>query len=93
MTYINVTIKVPQEMKDYINPKSPEEEIKRNALILYPYIFNKTISHGRAAEIMGIPKYDLIELYNNFGLAYLSMDKSEIDEELACWEKLKDSLK
>ncbi len=27
-------------------------------------IDNKTISHGKAAEILGIPKYDLIELYN-----------------------------
>lgn len=30
------------------------EELKRNALLLYPYIHNNTISHGRAAEILGI---------------------------------------
>lgn len=51
-----------------------------------------TISHGKAAEILGISKYDLIELYNQMGLAYLSMDISEIEDEVANWEKLKGEL-
>jgi hypothetical protein len=58
-------------------------------LLLYPYINNKTISYGRAAEILGIPKYDLIELFDNMGIAYLSMDISEIEEELKDWEGMK----
>ena len=93
MSYSNVNIKVPDEMVNYLYPKSPEDEIKRNALIMYQFIFNKTISYGRAAEILGIPKWDLIELYDNYGLAYLSIDKAEIDEEIACWERIKGSLK
>ena len=28
---------------------------------------------------MGIPKYDLIELYNHMGLSYLSLDISEVE--------------
>ncbi len=31
----------------------------------------------------------MIELYNQMGLAYLSMDISEIEDEVANWEKIK----
>lgn len=44
---------------------------------------------GKAAEILGIPKYDLIELYDQMGLAYLDMDISEAEEEILNWERLK----
>lgn len=62
MTFTEVTIKVPEGMTMYLHPKNPQAELQRNALLLYPYINDKTISHGKAAEILGIPKYDLIEL-------------------------------
>lgn len=37
-----------------------------------------TISHGRAAEILGIRKYELIEIYDKLGLPYLDQDIEEI---------------
>lgn len=43
---------------------NPETELTRNVLLLYPYILNQTISHGRAAEIQGIRKSELIDLYD-----------------------------
>ncbi len=55
----DVNIKVPDEMVIYINPKNKHSELVRNALLLYPYVSDNTISHGRAAEILGIHKYDL----------------------------------
>lgn len=90
MTFTDVNIKVPEGMVMYLRPKNPRAELERNALLLYPSISDKTISHGKAAEILGIPKYDLIELYNQMGLSYLSMDISEIEAEVANWEKLKE---
>lgn len=92
MTLTDVRIKVPEGMVMYLRPQNERTEMERNALILYPYINNKTISHGKAAEILGISKYDLIELYDRLGLAYLSMDISEIEDEVANWEKLKGEL-
>lgn len=50
----SVTIKVPVGMAKYLSSKNPETELIRNALLLYPYVFNQTISHGRAAEILGL---------------------------------------
>lgn len=90
MTFTDVTIKVPTGMTMYLKPQNKRAELERNALLLYPYINDRTISHGKAAEILGIPKYDLIELYDNMGLAYLSMDISEAEDEVANWEKLEE---
>ncbi|MDO4452170.1 MAG: UPF0175 family protein [Lachnospiraceae bacterium] len=90
MTFTDVNIRVPIGMKMYLKPRDEKAELERNALLLYPYINDRTISHGKAAEILGIPKYELIELYNNIGLPYLSMDISEVEEELEAWKQLKE---
>ena len=58
----SVTINVPTGMAKYLVTLNPEAELTRNALLLYPYILNQTISHGRAAEILGIRKSELIDL-------------------------------
>ncbi len=80
-------------MAIYLHPKNKQAELERNALLLYPYIRDNIISHGKAAEILGIPKYDLIEIYDHLGLAYLDMDISEIEEELMNWDKIKGEFK
>jgi hypothetical protein len=89
MVMREVSISIPDEMVVYVTPKSKQEELKRNALILYPYISNDTISHGRAAEILGISKCELIDIYDDLGLAYLSMDISEVKEEIEDWNRRK----
>jgi hypothetical protein len=83
----DVNISVPDEMVMYINPQNKNDELKRNALLLYPYIKNNTISHGRAAEILGITKYELIDIYDSLGLAYLSLDITEVEEEISSFRK------
>mgnify|MGYP004543779795 FL=1 len=54
-----------------------ETELTRNALLLYPYILNQTISHGHAAEILGIRKSELIDLYDKLGYSYFDMTMDE----------------
>lgn len=88
MESAKIEISVPKEMILYVNSKDKKEELERNALILYPYIKNLTISHGRAAEILGIRKLDLITLYNEIGLPYLNMDISEIEEDVKTYESI-----
>ena len=51
VTTESVTIKVTVGMSKYLVTMNPETELTRNALLLYPYILNQTISHGHAAEI------------------------------------------
>ena len=65
MTLTDVKIRVPEGMASYIITNDSKSELVRNAMVLYPYINNLTISHGKAAEILGIRKYELIELYED----------------------------
>ena len=90
MDFTNVNIKVPTGMTMYITPQNNQAELERNALMLYPYINDKTISHGKAAEILGISKYELISLYDHLGLPYLSMDISEVESDIQNWEHMKE---
>ena len=64
---------------------------EKDLLVLYPYIRDGIISHGRAAEILGIPKWDLIERYAQLGFPYFNMDIQEIEKEVSDWENLKNS--
>ena len=89
----NVTIRVPSEMKRYLQNTNEKTEMCRNALMLYTYILNGSISYGRAAEILGVDKWKLIEFYDEIGLPYLSQDISEINDEVSYFEKLKDEKK
>ena len=89
MDFTDVNIKLPIGMNMYITPQNKQAELERNALLLYPYINDKTISHGKAAEILGISKFELISLYDRLGLAYLSMDISEVESDIQNWEKVK----
>lgn len=89
MTMTDVKIQVPVDMVSYVTTNDGQSELLRNAMLLYPYIRNLTISHGKAAEILGIYKYELIELYDRLGLPYLDQDIQEVEEEVQYWKKLK----
>lgn len=71
MAYITVEIKIPEAMKPFVIQDDSEDVLLKNALLLYPYIINRKISHGRAAEILGIRKLELIELYGKLGVSIL----------------------
>lgn len=85
-----VNMEIPDEMIAYAMPSNKNEQLKINAMILYPYIHEGIISHGRAAEILGIFKMDLITLYGKMGLSYIEMSENEIEEELATVNYLKE---
>lgn len=85
----SVTIKVPVGMSKYLQPMNSETELIRNALLLYPYILNQTISHGAAAEILGIRKSELIDVYDKLGYSYFDMTMDELDSELETFRQLK----
>lgn len=89
VTTESVTIKVPVGMSKYLKTANSETELIRNALFLYPYILNQTISHGGAAEILGIRKYELIDIYDKLGYSYLDMTMDELDLKLETFRQLK----
>ena len=85
----SITIKVPVEMRKYLEELSPESELRRNALLLYPYILNQSISHGRAAEILGIGKTELLDIYDKLGYSYLDLIQDELEEDIDTYLQLK----
>lgn len=83
---INMEIKLPASAKEYVLDDTTEE--MRKALLLYPSIANNTISHGRAAELLGMNKMDLIEMYSRLGIPYLDMTDEEFEEEIQTVKRL-----
>ena len=84
MKTVNVQLTVPDEMTPYLI----SEDFERNAMLIYPFIKNMTISHGRAAEILGVRKRDLIEYYNSIGIPYLNQSKNEILSDVAAFDRV-----
>ena len=91
MAMTDVKIQVPVDMVPYISASDEHSELVRNAMLLYPYIKDLTISHGKAAEILGIRKSDLIDLYEQMGLPYLDQSIREIEDEVQYWKQLKET--
>ena len=95
MEYATIQVTVPKEMQTYFSDDYVAEngdELKRNALLLYPYIHETIISHGRAAEILGIKKLDLIDLYDEMGFPYFDMDISEVMQDIQTFRSLKKAM-
>lgn len=92
MEYATIQLTVPKEMQIFFTDNyafEADEVLRRNALLLYPYVHNNIISHGRAAEILGIKKLDLIDLYDAMGFSYFDMDISEVIKNIQNFRNLK----
>ena len=89
MAMKQVKISVPEEMVSYVTLGNDEAVLKQNAMILYPYIQDNTISPGKAAELLGLRKLDLIALYVKLGISYLQKSIEEIISDLQSIKKLR----
>ncbi len=86
MVMESLEIKLPLPAKNYVLDDTTDE--MRNALLLYPSIANQTISHGRAAELLGMHKIELIALYSRMGIPYLDMTDDEFEDEIQIVKRL-----
>lgn len=83
MEMISKKMTFPKGMVPFLEEEDQEQAFKRNAMILYPFIQSMTISHGRAAEILGVHKLDLIDFYDSIGLPYLNQSIDDLEDEMA----------
>lgn len=83
MEMISKQLSFPKGMAPFLENENSEQAFRRNAMILYPFIQNLSISHGRAAEILGVHKFDLIDFYDSMGLPYLNQSVEDLEEEMA----------
>ena len=89
MNMQTITIKIPVSMVEYTDVQKESEKLMRNAMILFPYIQNESISHGKAAQILGINKLDLIALYSTLGIPYLNQTKEELENDIAVLKNIR----
>ena len=92
MTMQAVSINIPDAMVEYATVQNESSQLMRNAMILFPYIQNETISHGKAAQILGIHKMDLIALYSTLGIPYLDQTKEELESDLSVLKNLRNRI-
>ncbi|MBR3534797.1 MAG: UPF0175 family protein [Oscillospiraceae bacterium] len=93
MRSVKIQITVPEELSSYLNDNDQEHNFERNAMLIYPFIRNLTISYGRAAEILGVHKPDLIEFYDSIGIPYISLSENELLEDLATLDRVMGTVK
>ena len=79
---VSIQIEIPEALLPFARPKDEREQLLRNAMIIFPFIQDETISYGRAAEILNLKKIDLIQLYGSLGLPYFNQTKEELEEDL-----------
>lgn len=83
-----IQLTIPKGLVSFFQVRNSHDELVRNAMMLYPYIQRKIISHGKAAELLGIHKFDLIELYGEMGIPYLDFDISRAEAEAEAYERI-----
>jgi len=86
---MRVEIDVPEELVPYTVIEEQEAQITRNAMLIYPYIKKGVVSHGKAAEMLGINKIDLITLYGKLGLPYFDETEEEFEDDLEVLKRLR----
>lgn len=89
MDMITIPVTIPKGMAPYMNHEKNELSFEQNAMLLFPMIQSYVISHGRAAEILGVSKLDLIDFYDKMGIPYLNQSREDLDEEIAGFSRLK----
>ena len=91
MDMVNINMTVPKELALWLNNTDESKIFERNAMMIYPYVKDMVISYGRAAEILGISKTELIDFYGKMGIAYLNQSAGDLEKELSVFRKFKES--
>ena len=82
----SLTIEVPAEL---IPLTMETERNLLNAMLIYPAIRSGKISYGKAAEILGLKKFNLIKIYGEMGIPYFNLTESELEEDLTTLKNLR----
>lgn len=90
MRTVDIQLTVPEGMAPFLDDAERDVSFERNAMMLYPFIQRAIISHGRAAEILGIRKWDLIEFYDAMGIPYLNQSRDDLMADLETFNRIKE---
>ena len=89
MEFTDVTVKMPSEAARYVEAsKIGKSALREQALLLYPSISDLSISYGRAAEIPGMSKCQLIDLYADMGIPYINITWEDVQQDIATYREI-----
>ena len=78
---VKIELEIPASLLPYVNHN--EFKSKQIALLLYPYIANGDISNGKAAEILGISKTTLLDMFGEMGIPYYQQSIEDLEQDIA----------
>ena len=84
---VNVEIEIPAPLLPYVNRNDFKSE--QTALLLYPYIANGDISNGKAAELLGMSKTELLDMFGAMGIPYYTQTSEELDNDIQVLRNLR----
>ena len=82
-----IEIEVPEAILPYVNHNHFKSQ--QTALLLYPYIANGDISNGKAAELLGMSKTELLDMYGEMGIPYYTQTSEELDNDIQVLRNLR----
>lgn len=91
MNMVQVQMDVPEALTQFVMLEDEQARTVRNAMMLYPFIRKGEISRGYAAEVLGIPKWELIALYGSLDLPYFTQSEEELQDDLQTLKSLRSS--
>lgn len=74
MPMTDVKLKIPP----FLETADEKTRQLQFAMLLLPYVLNNSISYGKAAELLGIPKFEVMEIYGKAGIPYYNCDFSQV---------------
>ena len=89
MNMVHVQMDLPEALTQFVMLEDEQARMLRNAMMLYPFIRRGEISHGYAAEVLGIPKWDLLTLYGSLDLPYFTQSEEELRDDLQTLKTLR----
>ena len=82
MTFTECAIKMPEQAVQYVENSDETMMNEQRALMMYPYIKNGVLSHGRVAELLGMNKFELVAIYERFGIPFISMSWNDVEADV-----------
>ena len=85
--YTKVEIRVPAELAYLF--KNKNLSLEQLALLLYPHIQDGEISNGKATEVMGTSKMELLDFYGELGLSYFNRTEEDLEHDIQVLKNLR----
>ena len=84
---MKIEIEIPAALLPYM--EHDEFKAQQTALLLYPYIAHGDMSNGKAAELLGISKTDLLDMFGEMGIPYYNQTIEELNNDIQVLRKLR----